>query len=102
MKVKILTWEQLQEQDPKQTVVIATYTSPKLEELKVPLKRVILGDFSSREEAWEWCKKENVKRRVVYEKGEAVQIDVKLLRLAKVIREFAETEPDNAYAMKLV
>lgn len=102
MKVKILTWEQLQEQDPKQTAVIVTYTSPKLEELKVPLKRVILGDFYSREEAWNWCRKENVKRKIIYEKGEAVQIDVALLRLAKVVREFTETKPGNAYAMKLV
>lgn len=100
MKAKVLTWEKLQEQDPKQTSVLVTYTSPTHPSLKDnPLIRLIVGDFPSREAAWEWCKKENIKRRVVYIDNEAVQIEVKLLRLSKVIREFEEKQPDNAYAL---
>lgn len=100
MRGKFISWEKLQEQDPKQTAIVVSYTCPS-GKLKNSLK-VIIGGYQSREEAWEKCKKENIKTRVVYEEGEAVQISVKLLRLSKVIRQLADEQPDNAYAIMAV
>lgn len=101
MKGKHITWDQFKKEDPKQTVVEVVYSSPSLEKLKVPFTRVFLGGFSSREEAWEWCKRENIKRMVIYEKGEPVSIQPRLIRLGKLIRSYSEEHPARVAAIKV-
>lgn len=101
MKGNFLTWEKFQEQDPKQTAVLVTYTSGTHPQLKSPFTRVLLGGFQSREEAWEWCKKENIRRKTYDKDQHAIQMEVKLLRLSKLVKEYAETHPERVSAMKL-
>lgn len=102
MKGSFLTWDQFQEQDPKQTAVEVTYSSQTFEKLKKPFTRIYLGGFLSREEAWEWCKKVNARRKVIYEKGEPVEIGVRLIRLSKLIKEYSQTKPERVSGMQLV
>jgi len=101
MKGKFLTWEEFKEQDPKQTAVEVTYTSKTYKPLQVPFTRIYLGEFQSREEAWEWCKRVNAKRKIIYEKGEPVEIGVRLIRLAKLVREYTESKPKRISGIQL-
>ena len=101
MKGSFLTWEKFQEQDPKQTAVLVTYSSSTHPKLKSPFTRVVLGGFSGREEAWEWCKRENIRRKTYDKDQHAIQMEVKLLRLSKLVREYSETHPKRVSAMKL-
>ena len=101
MKGRFLTWEEFKERDPKQTAVEVTYTSKTYKPLQVPFTRIYLGEFQSREEAWEWCKRVNTKRKIIYEKGEPVEIGVRLIRLAKLIREYTETHPKRVSGIQL-
>lgn len=102
MKGVYLTWDRFQELNPSQTAVVLTYSSPSYKPLKVPFTRVLLGGFPSREEAWDWCKRNDVRRKVTYRDNNPVTMEVKLLRLSKLIREYAETHPKRVSAIKLV
>lgn len=102
MKGSFLTWEMFQKQDPKQTAITITYSSPSLEDFKVPQVRVLLGGFQSREEAWTYCKNNNIRgREVTYRNGEPLVAEVKLLRLSKLLREYEETHPKRTSAIQL-
>jgi hypothetical protein len=99
MKGKFLTWETFKELDPTQTAVILTYSSPSIKRFKVPFTRVLVGQFGSRQEAWEWCKANNVRRTVLYEENQPIEIGCKLLRLSKLIKEYAQTHPKRVSAI---
>ena len=102
MKGKFLTWEEFKEQDPKQTAVEVTYTSKTYKPLQVPFTRIYLGEFQSREEAWEWCKSQNVRRKTYDSKDHhPIQMEVKLLRLSKLIKEYSETHPKRVSGIQL-
>lgn len=103
MKGNFLTWEKFQKQDPKQTAVVVTYSSYSHPKLKNPFTRVFLGEFESREEAWEWCKRENIRRKIYDSKDHyPVQMEVKLLRLSKLIKEYSVTRPKRISGIALV
>lgn len=102
MKGTYLTWEKFKELDPTQTAVILTYTSPAIERFRDPFTRVLVGGFGSRQEAWEWCQANNVRRKVLYEDNKPVVIECKLLRLSKLIREYAATHPKRVAAIRVV
>ena len=99
MKGKFLTWEMFKEQDPTQTAIILTYSSPGIQRFKTPFTRVLIGQFGSRQEAWEWCQANNIRRKVLYEENQPVVIECKLLRLSKLIREYAQTQPKRVAAI---
>ena len=91
--LKYYTWEELQRENPKQTVVIVTYKGEKV----APWTRVVLGKWYSREDAWGWCQREGLRR---YQEERGLMIDtIRLLRLSKVIKEFAETKPKRTSAL---
>lgn len=94
MKGRTLTWDQLQQQDQKQTVAIVNYKSD-----KVNFTRVFVGGFGDRQAAWSWVVQNNLKPGVRYgDDQSATQVGVRLLRLSKVVRELAETKPKNIAA----
>lgn len=99
---RYLTWEQFQSQDSKQTVVIETESSTKSiyrNGLKY-FTRVYLGNFQSREEAWNWCKQMDFRNKVTINKDQlAITHTVRLLRLSKVVREYEQTRPKNTSAI---
>lgn len=101
MKGKFLTWETFKELDPTQTAIILTYTSLGVKRFQVPYTRVLVGGFGSRQEAWEWCQANNVRRKVLYEDNKPVTIECKLLRLSKLIREYAVTRPKRVAAIRV-
>lgn len=102
MKGNFLTWEKFQKQDPKQTAVVVTYSSYSHPKLKNPFTRVFLGEFESREEAWEWCKRENIRRKTYDSKDHhPIQMEVKLLRLSKLIKEYATTRPKRVSGIRI-
>lgn len=80
MRNKALTWEELQAQDPKQTVAVVRGT---------PRTRVVLGEWYSREEAW----------TVV--KGWTVRKDTQLLRLGKVLKWLDQERPKDVSAISI-
>lgn len=97
MKGKSINWEQVQAADQRQTAVIVSYKSD-----KVNFTRLLLGNFSDRQAAWNWVVKNNLKPGVRYEGDQsATQIGVRLLRLAKVVREYTETRPKNVAAYRV-
>lgn len=97
MKGKSLNWEQVQGADQKQTAVIVNYKSD-----KINFTRLLLGNFRDRQTAWEWVVNNNLKPGVRYGADQsATQIGVRLLRLAKVVREYTETRPKNVAAYRV-
>lgn len=96
MKGKNINWEQVQAADQKQTAVIVNYKSSKLN-----FTRLLLGGFGDRQAAWSWVVNNNLKPGIRYEGDEALQIGVRLLRLAKVVREYSETKPKNVAAYRV-
>ena len=94
MKGTVLNWEQLQQQDPKQTAVIVTYV--KEDNPFWRRKRILIKGWASREEAWNWCQANDI-RRWSKDSGAIIE-SFKLLRLSKVIRELAETKPKGVVA----
>lgn len=101
MKGKFFTWDEFKELLPSQTAIILTYSSPSYKGLPSPWTRVLVGDFPSREEAWSWCKQEGIRRMVYYKESEPIQVEVKLLKLGKLIREYSESHPKRVSALKV-
>lgn len=94
MKVRAYTWEEFKKLNPKQTAVIVSYKGKGVDK-----QRIFVGNWMSREEAWNWCKANNVKWGVIYTRAqEAIQKEVKLLRLSKVIADLAVRQPKNVSA----
>lgn len=90
---KHYTFEELKRENPKQTTVIVSYRGPKGE----PWTRVILGKWYTREDAWNWCQKNDIRR---YQEERGLAIDsIRLLRLSKVIKDFAERKPKRTSAV---
>jgi len=90
-----LTWEELQKQSPKQTAAIVTYTWDKKKHT-----RILLRGWMSREEAWNWCQAHDIRHMVTYRKDQTVLTrDVRLLRLAKIIRELAAEKSSDISAI---
>lgn len=95
MTGKYLTWDELQQQSPKQTVAIVTYTWDKKKHM-----RIFLKGWMSREEAWNWCQANDMRHMVTYRKDQSILTkDVRLLRLAKVIRELAAEKSSDISAI---
>lgn len=92
MKGTALTWEQLKQQDPKQTAAIVTYQKGNFKRVRVLLKK-----WMSRDEAWYWCQDNNI-RRYQEEMG-AMITAFRLLRLSKVVKELDATRPKDVSAI---
>ena len=92
---KVFTWDELQKQDGKQTVVIVNYRCDVLRKVRT---RILIGHWYSREEAWNWCQDANIRR---YAEGPTDGWHVesfRLLRLSKTVRELDETKPRDTSA----
>lgn len=88
IKVKHLNREQTQSLDLTQTAIIVTGTR-----VDIPIgdtvTRIIVGGFPDRDTAYYFCRDNNI-RRMVREgkiKGSLWQVEVKLLRLKKALKD---------------
>lgn len=93
MKAKTITRQQIEAENPSQTAIIIT--GKRFDIPDQPTKvRICIKDFQSREEAWLYCKANNIRRMIRNgkEKGSEVQVEVKLLKLKKALREYPEAE----------
>ena len=88
IKVKHLNREQTQSLDLTQTAIVVTGTR-----VDVPngntVTRIIVGGFPDRDTAYYFCRDNNI-RRMVREgkiKGSLWQVEVKLLRLKKALKD---------------
>ena len=91
IRVKHLTREQTQSLDLTQTAIIVTGTR-----VDVPgtvTTRIIVGEFPDRDTAYYFCKDNNIRRMVREGKvpGSTVQVEVKLLRLKKALKDLTGT-----------
>lgn len=91
--VKRLSDMQIKAEDQNQTAVVISGTRVDLHNQE-PQYRVVFGNWQSREEAWAFCKNNNVRRMVRdgKEKGSTYLIEVKLLKLKKVVRDYSNVE----------
>lgn len=92
IKVKHLTREQIQQEDLTQTAIIVTGTR-----VDTPngdtTTRIIVGGFPDRDTAYYFCRDNNI-RRMVREgkiKNSLWQVEVKLLRLKKALKDLTGT-----------
>ena len=100
MKGTLLDWASLQKQDPKQTAAIVDYDVKRKDGSRNLRTRVLIKGWMSREEAWLWCKENDIKRKTIYSKeGKTVEMQVKLLRLSKVIKDLAARKPKGTSAI---
>ena len=98
--MKLLTWEQLQKANPKQTAIIVKCTWHGKETLT--RTRVVVGGWMSREEAWKACCDRGW-RGVSYLPNQVMFEQVpRLLRLNKVIKEWTDNPPRDASAWKAI
>ncbi len=96
MKGIYYTWDKFRKEDPRQTVVIATYKGKAKEHT-----RIFFRGWMSREEAWAWCQANNIKRSVTYAQDQSViETSVRLLRMGKIQRELEATRPKTVSAIK--
>lgn len=96
MKGTYITWDVLQKQNPRQTVVIVSYKGERLNHT-----RIFFRNWMSREEAWQWCQVNDIKRRITYLKDQStVETNVRLLRMGKILKELEETRPKGVTAIR--
>lgn len=95
MKGIRLNWEQLQRLNKDQTSIQVTYKYKDKEDYT----RILIGGFEDRLAAWNWCKKENLKNTVTYDKEQKpVQIVVNLYSLKKIYRRLDSERPKRTEA----
>lgn len=99
--MKVLTWEQLQKENPKQTAAVIACTWHTPEGVK-KRTRVFLGHWMSREEAWKVIYDKGYTSRVNYLPGNVtLERQVRLLRLSKVIADLDQRRPKDTSAILL-
>ena len=97
MKAKRLTREQTQSLDLTQTAIIVTGT--RVDKPGAVITRIIVGEFPDRDTAYYYCRDNNI-RRMMREgkvKGSLWQVEVKLLRLKKALRDINSVKCDTEY-----
>lgn len=92
IRVKHLNREQTQSLDLTQTAIIVTGTRVDIPN-QAPVTRIIVGEFPDRDTAYYFCKDNNIRRMVREGKvpGSTVQVEVKLLRLKKALKDLTGT-----------
>ena len=88
MKAKHLTREQIQQEDLTQTAIIVTGTRVDIPNGNT-ITRIIVGGFPDRDTAYYFCRDNNIRRmvRAGKIKGSLWQVEVKLLRLKKALKD---------------
>lgn len=99
--MKALTWEQLQKENPKQTVAIIAHTWHTPEGVK-KRTRVYVGHWMDRQEAWKEVYDRGYTNRVTYLPNNVVlERQTRLLRLSKVIADLDQRRPKDVSAILL-